>query len=127
MNLVDSSAWLAFFADEPSADYFSEPLVKPDLLIVPSVVIYEVFKVILRESGENDALQAYGAMSRGKIIDLGARLALSAAKLSLQYKLPMADSMILATARAEKATLWTQDVDFKEIPGVRYLPKGAST
>lgn len=123
MNIVDSSGWLSYFADEPNAKYFLAPLHDAALLIVPTVTIYEVFKVVLRESDENDALQAAIAMQRGKVVDLSAPLAITAAKLSLEYNLPMADSIILATAKELNAILWTQDSDFEKIPGVKYFSK----
>lgn len=123
MNIVDSSGWLAYFADESNAKHFIVPLSNPNKLIVPAITIYEVFKVILRESSENDALQAVVAMQKGEVIDLNKSLALSAARLSLEHQLPMADSIILATAQAFKATIWTQDVDFKDISKVKYFPK----
>lgn len=123
MNIVDSSGWLAYFADEPNAKHFLAPLNNPGSLVVPSVTLYEVFKVILRESGENEALQAVVAMQKGKVVDLDPLLALSAAKMSLEHQLPMADSIILATAYEFKATIWTQDADFKKISKVKYFPK----
>jgi toxin FitB len=123
MNIVDSSAWLAYFADEPNARLFLVPLGEPAKLVVPSVTIYEVVKVILRESGENEALQAVAAMQKGTVVDLTYQLAIAASKLSLEYNLPMADSIILATAHAFKATIWTQDSDFKNIGNVKYFPK----
>jgi len=123
MNIVDSSGWLAYFADEINAKHFMLPLSNPNTLIVPAITIYEVFKVILRESSENDALQAVVAMQKGEVVDLNASLALSAARLSLEHQLPMADSIILATAQEFKATIWTQDVDFKNISKVKYFPK----
>jgi predicted nucleic acid-binding protein len=123
MNIVDSSGWLSYFADEPNAKYFLAPLHDAASLVVPTVTIYEVFKVVLRESSENDALQAAVAMQRGKVVDLSAPLAISASKLSLEHNLPMADSIILATAKEFKAILWTQDLDFEKISGVKYFPK----
>ena len=123
MNIVDSSAWLAYFADEPNAKHFLIPLNDAAELVVPTVTIYEVFKVVLRESGENDALQAAMAMQKGTIADLTPTLALAAAKLSLTHNLPIADGIILATAREFNAVIWTQDVDFKNIPNVKYFPK----
>jgi toxin FitB len=123
MNIVDSSAWLAYFADEPNARHFLVPLGEPAKLVVPSVTIYEVVKVILRESGENEALQAVAAMQKGTVADLTYQLAIAASKLSLENNLPMADSIILATAHAFKATIWTQDSDFKNIGNVKYFPK----
>jgi len=123
MNIVDSSGWLAFFADEPNARHFQAPLQDPSALVVPTVTLYEVFKVVLRESGEDAALKAAMAMHKGTIIALTAPLALAAAKLSLAHNLPMADGIILATAREFKAVLWTQDADFRNIKNVKYFPK----
>jgi predicted nucleic acid-binding protein len=123
MNVVDSSGWLAYFADEPQAERFHEPLSASSSLVVPTVSLYEVFKVVLRESTENAALQAVAAMEKGRVVDLSPTIALSAANLSLIHKLPMADSIILATARKFKATLWTLDADFAGIEGVNYFPK----
>ena len=123
MNIVDSSGWLAYFADEPNAKHFLTPLNNLTLLVVPTVTIYEVFKVILRESGENDALQAVIAMQKGMVVDLKASLAIAASRLSLEHHLPMADSIILATAQEFNAILWTQDSDFKNIGNVKYIPK----
>ena len=123
MNIVDSSGWLAFFADEPNAKHFLLPLKDTASLVVPVVTIYEVFKVVLRESNENKALQVAVVMQKGKVVDLTAKLAIDASKLSLQHGLPMADSIILATAQVFNATIWTQDSEFKNISGVNYLPK----
>ncbi|HOI08093.1 MAG TPA: type II toxin-antitoxin system VapC family toxin [Deltaproteobacteria bacterium] len=123
MNVVDSSGWLAFFADEKNAGQFLPILEDTASLVVPSITIYEVFKVILRESGENAALQASVAMQRGKVVDVDTGLAMKAAKLGLKHNLPMAGSIILATAQMHDAVLWTQDTDFKNIPGVKFLPK----
>ena len=123
MNIVDSSGWLAYFADEPNAKHFLTPLNDTASLVVPTVTIYEVFKVVLRESSENEALQAAVAMRKGTVVDLTALLAIAASKLSLEHNLPMADSIILATAKKFDATIWTQDSDFKNIGGVKYFPK----
>jgi predicted nucleic acid-binding protein len=92
-------------------------------LIVPAVTIYEVFKVVLRESNESQALQAVAAMQRGKVVELTAAIAMNAARLSMQHRLPMADSVILATARAHQCLVWTQDADFQDLEGVKYFPK----
>lgn len=123
MNLVDSSGWLAYFADEPNARHFSAPLADPDALIVPTITLYEVFKVILREAGENQAIQAVAAMQQGRTVDLSPPLAIAASRLSLQHQIPMADSIILATAQAFDALVWTQDSDFKDLEKVKYFPK----
>jgi predicted nucleic acid-binding protein len=123
MNIVDSSGWLAYFADEPNGKRFLIPLNDTASLIVPTVTIYEVFKVVLRESGENDALHAVVAMQKGTVVDLTPALAIAASKLSSEHNLPMADSIILATSMEFDAILWTQDSDFKNIGGVKYFPK----
>src|SRR5262245_49133187 len=120
MNVIDSSAWLEYFANGPNAGFFSGPIEQPDGLLVPSLTIYEVFKRVLQQRNEDDALRAVALMQQGTVVDLDARLALSAARLSLEAKLPMADSVVLATARLHDATLWTQDTDFDGLPGVRY-------
>jgi len=123
MNIVDSSGWLAYFADEPNAGHFLTPLHDSTSLIVPTITIYEVFKVIQRESTENEALQAVVAMQKGKVVDLSTPLAIAASKLSLEHNLPMADSIILATAHEFNAVIWTQDADFKKIANVKYFPR----
>lgn len=123
MNIIDSSGWLAYFTDEPNVEYFLPPLNESSLLVVPTVTIYEVFKVVLRESGENEALQAAVSMRKGTVVDLTATLAIAASKLSLEHNLPMADSIILAIAKEFDATIWTQDSDFKNIDDVKYFPK----
>ncbi len=123
MNVVDSSGWLEYFGKAENSHFFAPVIQKTDLLIVPTVSMYEVYKKIVLQRDEEEALSAIGWMSTGKIIELTQELALSAAVLSMEYKLPMADSMILATARAYDATLWTQDEHFKDLEGVRYIEK----
>ena len=105
MNVVDSCGWLEYFADGKIANYFAPIIENTALLIVPTISLFEVFKRVLQQRDENDAL------------------ALSAAKLSFELKLPIADSLILATARAHTAVLWTQDDDFARIQGVQYIQK----
>ncbi len=123
MNIVDSSGWLAYFADEPHAKHFHKPLNDPSSLVVPTITLYEVFKVVLRESTENEAIQAVAAMQKGTIANLTPSLAITASKLSLQHNLPMADSIILASAREFNASIWTLDADFKNIKGIKYFSK----
>lgn len=122
-NVVDSSAWLEYLADGPNADSFSAALQDIDNLMVPTICIYQVFKTILRQRGDDAALQTAALMKQGKEVNLTSRLALEAAKISLNYKIPMADSIILASARAHEAIVWTQDRDFKDLEGVHYFPK----
>ncbi|WP_008315304.1 type II toxin-antitoxin system VapC family toxin [Leptolyngbya sp. PCC 6406] len=122
-NVVDSSGWLAYFTDENGPDFFAPAIEDLENLIVPSISLYEVFKHILVRRGEDEALQATGAMLQGTTVDLNPEIALDAAKLSAQLKLPMADSIILATARKFEAVLWSQDSDFEGLPNVQYFPK----
>ncbi len=123
MNIVDSSGWLEYFANGPNADFFAPVVENTSELIVPTISIYEVFKRVLQQRGEGDALQAAALMHQGQVVDLDASLALSAAKTSITLGLPMADSIILATARASEATLWTQDGDFEGIDDVQYIER----
>ncbi|MBU3916492.1 type II toxin-antitoxin system VapC family toxin [bacterium] len=123
MNIVDSSGWLEFFADGPNANEFSKPLSDIESLIVPSISVFEVFKVVLRERNEDAALMAVSLMKQGKVIDLSFELAIQAAKTSSDHKIPMADSIILTTAMLYNATVWTQDSDFKDLSSVKYFPK----
>jgi predicted nucleic acid-binding protein len=123
MNVIDSSGWLEYFADGPNAQFFSRPLHNTAELIVPAITIYEVFKTVLRQRNETDALQAVALMLQGSVIELSATISILAAKVSLEYEIPMADSIILATARLYEATVWTQDSDFEGIEGVQYIPK----
>ena len=121
MNLVDSSAWLEYLADGPNAEHFSEPLIDIDNLIVPTICIYEVFKAVSRQRGEDAALQAVALMKQGYVVDLTEPIALKAAQISCREKVPMADSLIYATALLHDAVLWTLDGDFKDIEGVKYI------
>ena len=120
MNVVDSSAWLEYFADGPNAKQFAAAIEKTAELLVPSLVLFEVFKRILQQRDEDAALQAVALMQQARVIDLDGPLALSAARLSVDARLPMADSVILAVARAHDAVLWTQDADFKGMRRVEY-------
>jgi len=123
VNLVDSSAWLAYFADERNARFFAEAIEDEELLIVPTVCLYEVFKTVSRQRGEDDALLAIAAMQSGQVIDLTPDLAIEAAIVGTEENLAFADSIIYATAKRTSATLWTQDAHFAGKPGVQFLPK----
>jgi predicted nucleic acid-binding protein len=122
VNVVDSSAWLEYFAAGPNADVFADAVEATGELVVPTVSVYEVFKRVLQQRGEGDALQAVALMQQGSVAELTTPIALEAARTSAALGIPMADSIILATARAFEATLWTQDADFAEIEGVKYVP-----
>jgi predicted nucleic acid-binding protein len=119
MNVVDSSAWLEYLAGTNRAELFASAIEDTEHLIVPAITIYEVYKKVLRERGEDVASQVFGLMSLGRIIELDATLSIEAAGLAL----PMADSIIYATALRHDAMLWTQDAHFAEIQGVRYFRK----
>jgi len=123
MNLVDSSGWLEYFANDKNADFFSNPIEDTANLIISTINLYEVFKKVLQQKNENSALQAIALMQQAKIIEVDSSIALQAAKQSIDLKLPMADSIILTTAHVFNATLWTQDSDFINIPGVKYIQK----
>jgi len=125
MNVIDSSVWLEYFSDGPQSADFALIIERPELQIVPTITLYEVFKRVMQQRGENDALQAIATMMQGAVVELSPSLALSAARLSPRLRLPMADSIILATARAYDAVLWSQDDHFASIPGVRFVPKHA--
>lgn len=120
MNVVDSSAWLEYFANGPNASFFTPPIEDIGQLIVPSVTIYEVLKRVLQQRDEGQALQAVATMQQGTVVSLDERIAVNAARISVDLKIPMADSVVLATARAHGAIVWTQDEDFKDLPNVQY-------
>ena len=122
MNVVDSSAWLEYFADGPNAEVFAEPIESPEDLVVPAITVFEVFERVAQQRGERVALGYVGVLLRSPVVDLTAQLSVEAARLGLRHGLPMADSLILATARAHGATLWTQDADFDGVEGVRFVP-----
>ena len=124
MNVVDSSGWLEYFADGPNAGFFSVAIEDTNELIVPAVIIYEVFKRVLQQRTEHDALAVIAVMRQGRVVDFSGSLALDAARLSIEEDLPLADSAILATAHAHEATLWTQDGDFEDMNGVEYRARG---
>lgn len=123
MNIVDSSGWIEYVTDSKNATFFEAPITHPEDLLVPTICLYEVFKRVLRELGDERALDAIGVMSLGTIVDLDRQVAIDAAQISNELKLAMADSIILATARTHNAILWTQDEHFKDIEGVKYIEK----
>jgi predicted nucleic acid-binding protein len=123
MNVVDSSGWLEYFAKGSNGGFFAPAIRASAQLVVPTISLYEVYKRIVMQRDEEKALSAIGWMTVGLVADLTQEIALTAADLSLENKLPMADSIILATARANNATLWTQDEHFKELPDVKFVEK----
>ena len=123
MNLVDSCGWLEYFADSPYADFYAPAIEDTGTLIVPTICILEVGRRVLVQRGEDAALQVAAVMHQGQVVPLDGHLALSAAKIGSDWKLPLADSVILATARAHGALVWTQDAHFKGLENVRYVEK----
>lgn len=125
MNVVDSSGWLEYFIDGGNADFFAPAIENTDEMLVPTISLFEVFKRVLIERNRDDALEVVAQMKEGHLVDLDDSLALVAAELSHELRLPLADSIILATARTNDATLWTQDAHFSGLDGVKYIEKKA--
>ncbi len=123
MNVVDSSAWIEFFNGGPNAKFFEPAILATADLVVPTMVLLEVYKHIRRHQGRDPALSAIAGMRQGRVEDLDGRTALYAGELGVEMKLPLADSVILATARLNDAVLWTQDADFEGMDDVRFKPK----
>ena len=123
MNLLDSSGWIEYFANGPNAEHFAPVATDADTLLVPTIVLHEVYRWAEREGGESAANRAMLAMQEGVVLALDTDLAIAAARLAPRHKLSTADSIIYATAQARGATVWTQDDDFEALPGVRYFAK----
>jgi len=123
MNLVDSSGWLEYFAGSALADNYAQAIESTDSLLVSVINLYEVYKKIKGEAGESDALKAAAVMQQGKIQPITLPISLDAATLSHAHRLPMADSLIYATARQYQAVIYTQDTDFDNLAGVKYFPR----
>jgi predicted nucleic acid-binding protein len=122
LNLVDSSAWLEYFADGPNAAFFEQAITRKVELLVPTIVIFEVCKRVLQQRSEEEALRAVSILHSGVVVPLSDELAVRAAGVSHELKLPMADSIILATAQAHGAVIWTQAPDFRDLPNVKFRP-----
>ena len=123
MNLVDSSAWLEYFAGGPQAGQFAAAIEDVASLLVPSIVLLEVTRRVLQQRGEDEALQVAALLHQGQVIALDSGVALSAAHLGKAHKLPLADSIVYATAKQYGATVWTMSADFSRLTGVRYFAK----
>ena len=123
MNLVDSCGWLEYLADGPNAAFFASAIENTENLIVPTICILEVCKRVLQQKGEDAALQAVALMQQGVVIDLDSGVAVNAAKVSHEIKLPLADAVIVATSRIHRAVIWTQDSDLKGVEGVKFVNK----
>jgi predicted nucleic acid-binding protein len=123
MNVIDSSGWLEYFSNGENADFFADAIEDAENLLVPVICLYEVYKRVAQLYDVGAAQTSIGDMVNGKVIDVDESVALNAAQISLDLKLAMADSLMLASTRAYAATLWTQDEHFKNLPGVRYIEK----
>ncbi|MEQ9569895.1 MAG: type II toxin-antitoxin system VapC family toxin, partial [Longimicrobiales bacterium] len=121
--VVDSSGWVEFFVDGPNAEWFARAIQDASELIVPSICVFEVYRYVLRQRGRHDALQAAATMRQGRVADLDEGLAIEAAELGASLRLPLADSVIYATALAAGAELWTQDADFEGLESVKFRAK----
>ena len=120
MNLVDSSGWIEYLSGGGNASFFRKPIEGDDPLLVPTLSLFEVYRHMLRHVGREEALNVVAAMRGGVVVDLDDRLALEAAELSVETRLSLADSILLATARSHGADFWTQDSDFEGLDRVRY-------
>ena len=127
MNVIDSSAWLSYFAGDKNSSKFAKAIENIDELLGPSITITEIFKHILRQRDEESALAAIAHMEQGQVVSLDSALAIDAASYGVTYKLPLADSIIFATAKKFDATLWSQDSDFKGLPNVKFYAKSKVT
>jgi len=123
MNLVDSSGWLEYLAEGKNAKFFAPAIEKTDQLIVSTINLYEIYKKILSEKDEHTAIQVIGLMQQAKVVEVNSTIAIQAAKFSFEQKIPMADSLIYITAKQNNAIVWTQDIDFKDLDGVKYFKK----
>jgi predicted nucleic acid-binding protein len=123
MNLVDTSGWLEYFTNGPNANNFAKPIEDSKNLIVSVINVYEVYKKVFNEKDENSAIQAIGILLQSEVINVDEYISIDAAKISCNLKIPMADSIIIASAKSVNAVIWTQDSDFKNLPNVKYFPK----
>ena len=124
MILVDSSGWIEFFTGGPNADRYAAYLGRSAELVTPTVVLYEIYKVIKRGRTEEEALLAVAQIQKTRVVALSESLALAAADASLEHGLAMADAIVFVTAQSEEAELVTSDGDLKGLEGVTYIAKG---
>lgn len=123
MNLIDSSAWLEYFAGGVQAPHVAAAIEKVEQLLVPTIVLVEVTRRVMQQRDEDAALQVAAVLHQGQVVPLDSGIALSAAHYGVVHKLPLAGSVIFATAKQFGATIWTFDADFKALSGVKYFPK----
>lgn len=120
-SVIDSSGWIEFFTGGRLADRYASYMKDPGRLLTPTIVLYEVYKKIKRDRGEEVAMLAVGQLNSTEVISLSASTALLAADLSLQYRIAMADAIVYATSREQDAQVVTSNADLKDLPGVVYL------
>lgn len=123
MIIVDSCGWLEWFTDGALADSYKQYLADPDNILVPAIVLYEVYKVLKRGAGEEKALLAAGYMRSSRLIPLDDTLALAAADIALQKNLAMADAIIVAVSKAHNCRIVSSDADLKDLDNVDYIQK----
>ena len=123
MTLVDSSGWIEYFTDGPLADEFAPFLEGIEEVTTPTLVIFEVYRVIRRERSEEEAMEAVAQMQKSRVVDLDQFIALSAAEVSIEHRLAMADAIVYATARTHQTELVTADSDFDGLSGARVFSK----
>jgi len=123
MNLVDSSGWLEYFTDGKNAKFFAPVIENFSELIVSVINLYEVYKKVLSEKDDESAIQVIALMQQPKVVEITSSISVLAAKLSIKLKIPMADSLIYATAKAYDAIVWTQDSDFENLEDIKYFKK----
>ena len=123
MNVIDSSGWIEYLLDSPRADLFAPAVEQRDKLLVPVVALYEVHKILTRKLPADVVLSCLNVMRLGRVLDLTDRRAIAAADVAVQHRLAMADAVMYSLALEHKATFWTQDVDYQDLPSVNYFPK----
>lgn len=123
MNVVDSSGWIEYFIDTANADNFAPAIEKTALLVVPALSFFEVHRYLSRTADAARRNECLDVMRRGTVVELTTDRAIAASDIAQKYKLAMADAVIYSIAQEFKATFWTQDVDYKDLPGVSYHAK----
>ena len=123
--VIDSSGWIHYFLNGPAVARYAKVIQKLGRIVTPAIVVYEVYKTIKHSSNESLASDAVEALQHTMIIPLDSHLACSAADISLDCRLSMADSIVYATARKYDIPLYTSDADFKNLPNIKYIPSEA--
>jgi predicted nucleic acid-binding protein len=123
MNVVDSSGWIEYLTDSPRADLFAKAIEQRDQLLVPTIALFEVHKILSRSLGIEIVDQCLNVMRLGRVLDLTDKRAIAASKAARQHGLALADAAMYSMAQEHSATFWTQDVDYQNLPAVRYFAK----